>query len=347
MKHPKPSRIRDTVYVIGAGFSKGLGYPLTNQLLTDVWGHLPADSKDQLIKIIQFHHPRFDVNDPKSYPDIEQLLTEISVNLRLFDSSRPAEGRFTKKQLRDSRRTLLQAITLWFHELYEDAVKTPWLSEIVKRMRSQKAAIVSFNWDLILDHRLLSGDLDPEAYGLAKHLGKGPLLLKPHGSLNWYEGEQLEPVSDAKKVEIFHSKDASKCVHAFLLPRHVMSSAGKHYTPLIIPPTYFKNFKPTLFKRLWRNCTEVLSSPRQVIFLGYSLPASDLHAHFILRCGFHNQLNGRIKDADTRYEATGPAEVLIVNPDEAAAQRIKDVAGPQVRCSWIKKRIEEWVQNDE
>jgi hypothetical protein len=25
MKHHKPSRIRDTVYVVGAGFSKGLG----------------------------------------------------------------------------------------------------------------------------------------------------------------------------------------------------------------------------------------------------------------------------------------------------------------------------------
>jgi len=37
MKLSTPSRIRDTVYVIGAGFSKGLGYPLTNQLLTDVW----------------------------------------------------------------------------------------------------------------------------------------------------------------------------------------------------------------------------------------------------------------------------------------------------------------------
>jgi hypothetical protein len=116
----------------------------------------------------------------------------------------------------------------------------------------------------------------------------------------------------------------------------VKSTAGKRYTPLIIPPTYFKNFKPTLFKRLWRNCTEVLSTPKQIIFLGYSSPASDLQAHFILRCGFQNQLNGRIKGAEKRYPATGPAEVVIVNPDEDAAQRIKDVADPQVRCSWKK-----------
>jgi hypothetical protein len=150
-----------------------------------------------------------------------------------------------------------------------------------------------------------------------------------------------------KKCEIFHRKDPSKCVHAFLLPRHVKSKSGKRYAPLIIPPTYFKNFKPSIFKRLWQNCTDVLSTPKRIIFLGYSLPASDLHAHFILRCGFHNQINGRIKDENTRYDPTGPAEVIVVNPDGKAARRIAEVCGPHVKCTWVKKRIGEWVQNDE
>jgi hypothetical protein len=346
MKQSKPSRIRDTVYVIGAGFSKGLGYPLTNELLTEVWERLPNGSQDQLARIIEFHHPAFKANRSKTFPDIEKLLTEISVNLQLFDASRPAEGRFTKAQLRESRQILLSTIATWFHELFEDAIKTKWLSKMVKRIRREKAAIVSFNWDLILDQLLFSGDLDAETYGLSKKLGKGPVLLKPHGSLNWYEGKQLEPVTDVKKCEIFHRKDPSKCVHAFLLPRHVKSKSGKRYTPLIIPPTYFKNFRPSVFKRLWQNCTDVLSTPKRIIFLGYSLPASDLHAHFILRCGFHNQINGRIKDEDTRYDPTGPAEVIVVNPDEEAGKRIADVCGPRVKCTWVGKRIEEWVEGD-
>ena len=347
MKPSKPLRIRDTVYVIGAGFSKGLGYPLTNELLPNVWNRLPGESRDQLRKIIEFHHPRFKVKQPDSYPDMEQLLTEIAVNIQLFDSSRPSEGRFTQAQLEESRRILLQTITQWFHKLYENATGAPWLAELVKQMQRQNAAIVSFNWDLILDHLLFRGDLNSDAYGLEKSLGKGPLLLKPHGSLNWYKGNQLKHVKDAKKVEIHHRKAASKCVHAFLLPRHVKSTVGRLYTPLIIPPTYFKNFRPSVFKRLWQNCTEVLSTPKRIIFLGYSLPASDLHAHFILRCGFHNQINGRIRDADTRYDATGPAEVIIVNPNKGAADRIKEVAGPLAHCTWVKKRIEEWVEDDE
>jgi hypothetical protein len=341
------SRIRDTVYVVGAGFSKGLGYPLTKSLLTDVWSRLPDGSRNQLAKIIEFHHPSFKAGQKKTFPDIEQLLTEMAVNLQLFDASRPAEGRFTKHQLRESREILLSTIASWFHELYAPATKVPWLTELVKQMRSENAAVVSFNWDLILDQLLFSGDLDSHSYGLSKKLGAGPLLLKPHGSLNWYEGPQLKHVKDVKKAEIFHRNDASKCVHAFLRPRHVKSKSGKRYTPLIIPPTYFKNFKPSIFKRLWQNCTDVLSTPKRIVFLGYSLPASDLHAHFIFRCGFHNQINGRIKDNATRYPATGAAEVIIVNPEEEAARRIEAVVGPKIPCTWVPKRVQDWVEEDE
>ncbi len=95
LKGPKP--LRDTVYVIGAGFSAGLGYPLTKGLLIDVWSRLNKDSRNQLHRIIKFHHPGFTTKRKTTFPDIEQLLTEIAVNLDLFYASRPAEGTFTKK----------------------------------------------------------------------------------------------------------------------------------------------------------------------------------------------------------------------------------------------------------
>jgi hypothetical protein len=45
-----------------------------------------------------------------------KFLTEIAVNLELFDASRPAAGTFTKKRLEDSREDLLSSIAKWFHE---------------------------------------------------------------------------------------------------------------------------------------------------------------------------------------------------------------------------------------
>jgi hypothetical protein len=346
VKLEKPHRIRDTVYVVGAGFSAGLGYPLTKSLLIDVWDRLPADSREQLKQIIEFHHPAFDFARKTSFPDIEQLLTEMTVNLELFDASRPAEGRFTKSQLKDSREILLFTIASWFHEIYGPATETHWLSEVVAKLRREKAAVVSFNWDLILDQLLFSGKVDTESYGLSEDLRDGPVLLKPHGSLNWYEGNQLQHVTDLKRIEIFHNRKAANCVHAFLLPRGVKSKTGKRYTPLIIPPTYFKDFKPSVFRRLWQNCTDVLSTAKRLVFLGYSLPAADLHAQFIFRCGFHNQLSGRLKKDGGRYPATGAAEVIVVNPDQEAARRIETVAGPKIPCTWIPRRVQDWPDLD-
>ena len=48
MKAQPNGRIRDAVYVIGAGFSAGLGYPLTKSLLIDAWDRLPKDSVSQI-----------------------------------------------------------------------------------------------------------------------------------------------------------------------------------------------------------------------------------------------------------------------------------------------------------
>jgi len=92
----------------------------------------------------------------------------------------------------------------------------------------------------------------------------------------------------------------------------------------------------------------VLSTPKELIFLGYSLPAADLHAQFIFRCGFHNQIEGRLREdrGRERHIRTGPANVTIVNPDQDAARRIEAVAGPNIPCNWVPKRIQDWLEDE-
>ena len=88
-----------TVYVVGAGFSAGLGYPLTQTLLIDVWGRLQRSSREQLARIIKFHHPEFNAKRKTCYPNIEQLLTEIKVNRDLFDASRTGGRQFQEGRI--------------------------------------------------------------------------------------------------------------------------------------------------------------------------------------------------------------------------------------------------------
>jgi hypothetical protein len=73
---------RDCVYVIGAGFSAGLGYPLTHDLLVRLWGRPDKSFMKSLEKVIKFHHSYFDRNRFTTFPNVEQLLTEILINPR-------------------------------------------------------------------------------------------------------------------------------------------------------------------------------------------------------------------------------------------------------------------------
>jgi hypothetical protein len=103
---------------------------------------------------------------------------------------------------------------------------------------------------------------------------------------------------------------------------------------MIIPPVYNKSFDSDLFRDLWRNPVASLSRASKVIFLGYSLPDADLHARFILRCGFHSQRDGELLASGKRSEPTGEAEVVTVNPDHGAASRIERCVGAHTRCNW-------------
>jgi len=337
---------REHVYVIGAGFSRDLGYPLTNSLLVDVWDRLNINTKKRLENVIRFHHPAFYITRKTTFPNIEQLLTEIAVNEEMFDASRPTEGNFRKAELSELKEILLSEIALWFHEIYEDARTAKWLSEFRNRLREENAAIISFNWDLLLDHLLFNeASLDAHSYGLANQLGRGPILIKPHGSLNWYGASEVSKVKADKRILIFPHEKEEERIEAFLYPRSITSKVGRRYTPLIVPPAYVKDFRRPIFRRLWQRCTDLLSTPQKLYFLGYSLPAADLQVQFILRCGFHNQLEGRLRKGGRRTKPTGPAEVYIVNPDQEAARRIESVAGPRFSCHWINQRVEKWIFN--
>src|SRR5689334_17928615 len=136
-----PSKSRSSkppqrVYIVGAGFSAGLGYPLVNDLLIRLWPKLEAGLKSSLRKIIEFHHPGFAVSRATSFPNIETLLSEMLANEQLFGASRVAPGGFTRADLRGVRKGLLLAVTDWFHEIMQSHVdnQPTWLCSFAEHV---------------------------------------------------------------------------------------------------------------------------------------------------------------------------------------------------------------------
>ena len=211
---------RKCVYVVGAGFSAGLGYPLTGDLLLRLWDRIKNDQpfKKELQEVISFHHPRFDIRKFSSFPNVEELLSQMMVNSQLFDSSRRHAGKFTKEFLEELQRTLLLKISDWFHEISEGLGPkksfVPWLKKFRDRIRRENAVIISFNWDLILDELLFGDDLGAKSYGFSADPFVGPVLLKPHGSLNWFESNPGRFLLDSRKI-LLYGDDENTHVYAF------------------------------------------------------------------------------------------------------------------------------------
>lgn len=334
---PRPERV---VYVVGAGLSAGLGFPTISNLLWGLWPRLVAAGyADDLEEVIRFHHPRFDPVNPKSFPNIETLLSEIQANAALFEASRPATGGFTSGELDRRQTSLMFELAVWFHELKATALAHPpaWLTELVRAMRDEAAQVVSFNWDLVLDELLFGAALDQSSYAFGPDMG-GPRLIKPHGSLNWYSHREGKRLPDHKRFTLCGSGRDE--VHAFKLFRAPLSSRHR-YMPMIVPPVYAKTFEGEPSRSLWRETVAVLGTATEVRFLGYSLPDADFHARFILRCGFHNQTSGAIAAGGDRLPATGPARVTIVDPWQEAHTRITAAVGR--RCHSHRQTIADWI----
>ena len=329
------------VYVIGAGFSAGLGYPLTGDLLVRFWERIDDRSfRDKLKHVIEFHNPSFNCEEFVSFPNVEELLSQMLVNDQLFDSSRQYEGNFSKDDLADLQRTLLLKIADWFHEISRGVQPSkphvPWLKDFRDHVQGKNVGIISFNWDLVLDALLFGDRLHQTDYGFHLRPFSAPVLLKPHGSLNWFEHEPGQHIKAERKFML--SVEGGEKVYAFKKFR-APKSTRREYTPLIVPPVYLKNFKKPVFRSVWQNCTRFLSIADKVVFLGYSMSVVDLHAQFIMRCGFKNQVEGQLMESGQREEPTGAAEVVIVNPDRAAAERTRAIVGPQHKCRWISKPV--------
>ncbi|MBD1548669.1 hypothetical protein [Roseibium aggregatum] len=329
------------VYVVGAGLSAGLGFPTITDLLPQLWERLDRQAADDLADVVRFHHPDYNPALYGTYPTIEQLLSEMKANADLFSATRPATGGFTSNQLEDRRSKLLYELATWFHELKKTALisKPEWLDQLVTAMKNEQAAIISFNWDLILDQLLFGKELDKASYGLDRRR-TGVRLIKPHGSLNWFKDDTAGPLSERKKFALTGNKTSG--VFAFRPLRAPISKKGRQYMPLIIPPVYAKQFEGPLFRKLWQETVRVLSTASEVRFLGFSLAEADFHARFVLRCGFYNQENGQLKRGGAREAPTGRSKVTVVDPSDHPHKRIRSVVGWE--CASHKKMISDWIE---
>jgi len=308
---------------------------MARDLLPRLWDRLVPKIRDDLSRVIYFHHPSWDGREA-TLPEIEELLTEFDANEELLESLRSG-GHFNVSKLQGIRDELLLSIAEWFHEIHKNAKGNPTVQLFTDRLLSVPSAVISFNWDYELDKALFA-EITPAAYGLSAGTISVPVLLKPHGSLNWYPAKTGRHLKRDRREMLWSEKDNE--VYGFLRWR-APKSEGKRYVPWIVPPTHLKDFSHGMLRMVWKRCVETLSVAKKVYFLGYSLPIADWHSRYILRCGFHNQKEGLPLNGK-RAKPTGKSKVHVVNPDPAAFRRIEAVVG--WHCEWVPTTVSQWLE---
>ena len=253
-------------------------------------------------------------------------------------------GQFNVETVRATRVRLLRDIVDWFHDIHKSRSlrQKRLLGNFSEQHARQADSIISFNWDYELDKALFDQQPGAQYYGIQHGAGNRPVLLKPHGSLNWYLESSVAHVKKDLLDCLYKGsgKEDDESVYRFLRWRAPKSKLGRAYDPWIVPPTHLKRFRHPMLRKLWERSVQVLSTAKRVYFVGYSQPEADWHSRYILRCGFYNQTHG-VPQQGTRRRLTSQAKVTVVNPDAEAFRRIEETVG--WGCEWVPSTVATWL----
>jgi hypothetical protein len=153
--------------------------------------------------------------------------------------------------------------------------------------------LITTNYDVIIENALL------RRYFYSNFISERTLILKLHGSMNWYKLEpevfldgELESGKnvrlDYRDEEVLDYVDDSRIVAIFPLEELFNSK------PIIITPQISKNYSIPLFKRIWWLATKVLHDVEELVILGYSFSSNDFYVKKLIEIAINETVDSKI-----------------------------------------------------
>jgi hypothetical protein len=294
------------VVIFGAGATKDSGGPLTNEILPEAFQSDPTLLGQQhainlLRQFLDEHFPQLPPpRGSQDYPGLSLLLSLLDTAI---DRRQPL-GDWSTERVADVRQAVEAAIfaVLDFRRPHHET--TAYHDLLVRTYPGPhpEATVLSLNYDMILDAAMfdLSAARVPKGmprYGCEivtpayqNNLARWGALYKLHGSVNW------KYCARCHRLDIGWSSKRqapSPIGHLFfggLLDeqyekRLQCDDCGTTLRPILITPTYRKDYRNPHIARVWYEAERALRTANRVIFVGYSLPEDDIDVVYLLKRG--------------------------------------------------------------
>lgn len=318
----------NNVYILGAGFSAETGFPLVASFLArmrdavDWLGNNDREEEQQAIeRVLEFRHQSSAAGYRMNLDldNIEHLFSlaaakpgpatgediRLAIAATLDFTAQTGKPLIARLRVSESEgwpctsgwRTAAERWAVGSDGVFDDVESSVYdyyaalLSGLATGQVNVEAnTVITFNYDLLLEESLrrlavpfaykISGS-DVEFDPMANVQDQWPhafRILKLHGSLNWAETET-----------------GSVVVH-----RDYECLRVAKLRPLLVPPTWHKNFNGVLL-RVWDAAVAALAAATRIILFGFSIPPNDLHFKYLLATGLEENSSLRsIKIVDPR-----------------------------------------------
>jgi len=336
-----------TLYILGAGFSKSAGGPLTSDFFKSSKLNSHRKRLNNIYPVLRGLKNTL-VSTKAIEDDIEDfmnLVTEAALlGIRINIKGKSYKAKDVYKYLIDYA---VNEVTLSISKklqnlknrtnLYLPAIYHKFAE---KFLRSEESVIVTFNWDPICELLLFTtfGFLDYCLENSIKkdssigRINKGIKLLKLHGSLNWlicpnprckYHREKRVCIYNVMQAHKVQKVDWCTSCHTFL-------------EKVVVPPVWHKRGYTDLINSLWKIALDEIETSKRIVVIGYSFPKFDISARYLLKFG-------------TTFVNPLVDEILIVNGPNFDLSQIKDIfIVPRVvkRIKNTKMYFEEFVNKN-
>lgn len=281
---------RKRVFLIGAGFSKPFGFPLSVELLPQLLIFLKSDfdfsssqiDPRELEKNLSEAISKMFRGEKK--PTFEELLSEFDSYLHM----RKAWNQNPDEFISETRGQILRTLTLYLDYLHTKVDSVEKISDLIKRYAERNCAFVSLNYDVLLEKGIHSSGFDLSFLG---RKDEGIKVIKPHGSMDLWNITGMGSIEyPNKEFEV----DSTRYYHSHFASGDTITSdigpaLAPENCPVIIPPTYNKIYQDPLILRQIRLMKDFLSDADDIILLGCSLNPYDQSLLSVIRVAMYSR----------------------------------------------------------